>query len=161
MLGVSLYEFLLFLHVLGAFALVGALSLFSIVILATWRAERPSDIVAFTGITRVGGLLMSAGTVMTIVFGVWLAIDVDQYRVRDGWVIAAIVLWAIGTETGRRSADAYGKIGAEAARLAQSDDAPTPGLRAQVRSRLAVGMQLASIVAVLVILADMIWKPGA
>ena len=157
----SLYDWLLFLHVLGAFALVGALTLFSIVIVATWRAERPSDIVAFAGLTRVGGLLVGAGTVMTIVFGVWLAIDVDQYRVWDGWMIVAIVLWAIGAETGRRWVVAYGKIGAEAARLAQSDDSPRPGLLAQVRSGQAVGMQLTSTAAVLVILADMIWKPGA
>jgi uncharacterized membrane protein len=98
--------------VLGAFALMGAITLFSIVIVATWRAPRPSDIAAFAGITRAGGLLLVAGTLMTIVFGVWLAIKVDRYRVWDGWVIAAIVLWAIGTETGRRSTDAYGKIGA-------------------------------------------------
>ena len=152
---------LLSLHVLGAFALTGAITLFLIVIVTTWRAERPSDIAAFAGITRAGGLLVIAGTLMTIVFGVWLAIEVDRYRVSDGWVIAAIVLWAIGTETGRRSADAYGKIGAEAARLAQSDDSPSPGLRAKVRSRRAVGMQLASTAAVLAILVDMIWKPGA
>jgi uncharacterized membrane protein len=158
---VSLYDLLLFLHVLGAFALMGAITLFSIVIVATWRAQRPSDIAAFAGITRAGGLLLIAGTLMTIVFGVWLAIEVDRYRVWDGWVIAAIVLWAIGTETGRRSTDAYGKIGAEAARLAQSDDSPRPELRAKVRSGQAVGMQLASTGAVLVILVDMIWKPGA
>jgi hypothetical protein len=97
---------------------------------------------------------------MTIVFGVWLAIEVDQYRVWDGWVIAAIVLWAIGTETGRRAADASRKIGAEAARLA-SDDSPRPELRAKVHGGQAVAMQIVSTAAVLVILADMIWKPGA
>lgn len=151
---------LLFLRVLGAFALMGVITLFSIVIVATWRAGRPSDIAAFAGITRAGGLLLIAGTLMTIVFGVSLAIEV-RYRVWDGWVIAAIVLWAIGTETGRRSTDAYGKIGAEAARLAQSGDSPRPELRAQVRSGQAVGRQLASTAAVLIILADMIRKPGA
>ena len=156
----SLYDWLLFLHVLGAFALVGALTLFSIVIVATWRAERPSDIAAFAGLTRVGGLLVGVGTLMTVVFGVWLAIEVDQYRVWDGWVIAALVLWAIMAETGRRSADAYRTIGAEAARLALSDDSPRPELRAKVHGGQAVGMQLASTAAVLVILADMIWKPG-
>jgi uncharacterized membrane protein len=134
---VSLYDWLLFLHVLGAFALVGALTLISIVIVAAWRAEQPSDIAEFAAVTRVGGWLVGAGTLMTIVFGVWLAIEADQYHVWDGWVIAAIVLWAIAAETGRRAADA-------------------------VRGgRRAVGMQLASFAAVLVILADMIWKPGA
>ena len=93
---------------LGGFALVGALTLFSTVIVATWRAERPSEIIAFAGNTRVGGLLVGAGTFMTIVFGVWLAIEVDQYRVWDGWVVAAIILWAIETETGRNSARPVG-----------------------------------------------------
>jgi uncharacterized membrane protein len=158
---VSRYDLLLFLHVLGAFALVAGLTSVSIVIVATWRAERPSDVVPFAGVTRVGGVLVSAGTLMTIVFGVWLAIEVDQYRVWDGWVLAAIVLWAIAAETGRRAADAYREIGAEAARLAQSDDSPGPALAAPIRSGRAVGMQVASIVAVLVVLADMIWKPGA
>ena len=134
----SRYDGLLFLHVLGAFALVAALTLLSIVIVATWRAERPSDIAAFAGITRVGGLLLNVGSAMTIVFGIWLAIDLDQYRVWDGWVIAAIVLWAIAVETGRRAVDAVRGGG-----------------------RPAVGMQLASSAAVLVILVDMIWKPGA
>jgi uncharacterized membrane protein len=158
---VSRYDWLLFLHVLGASALVAALTLLSIVIVATWRAERASDIAAFAGITRVGGLLVNVGSLMTIVFGVWLAIDLGRYHVWDGWVIAAIVLWAITAETGRRSAGAYGRIGAEAGRLAQSDDSPRPGLRTQIRSGQAVGLQLASTAAVLVILVDMIWKPGA
>jgi hypothetical protein len=44
---VSFYDVLLALHVFGAFALVGAITLFSIVIVATWRAKRPSDVVGF------------------------------------------------------------------------------------------------------------------
>ena len=152
---------LLFLHVLGAFALMGAITLVSIVVVATWRAQRPSDIVELAVITRVGGLLVMAGTLMTIVFGVWLAIDLDQYHLWDGWVIAAIVLWAIGSETGRRSADTYRRIGAEAARLTQAGDGARPELGAENRSVRALGMHLASTCAVLLILADMIWKPGA
>jgi uncharacterized membrane protein len=158
---VSFHHVLLALHVFGAFALMGAITLSSIVIAATWRAKRPSDVVGFAGIRRVGELLMVAGILMTVVFGVWLAIDVDRYHVWDGWVIAAIALWAIGTETGRRSADAYGKISAEAARLAQADDAAAAQLVAKARGVPAFVMHLASTAAVLLILADMIWKPGA
>ena len=57
----SFYDVLLALHVFGAFALVGAITLFSILIVATWRAKRPSDVVGFAGIRRVGELLMVAG----------------------------------------------------------------------------------------------------
>jgi uncharacterized membrane protein len=158
---VSLYDVLLFLHVVGAFALIGAITLFSIVIVATWRAERPSDIVEFAGVTRLGGLLVMVGTLMTVVFGLWLAIDLDQYRVWDGWVVAAIILWAIGSETGRRSADAYERIGTEAAQFAQEPVTVRPEFRARSRSVQALGMHLVATCAVLLILADMIWKPGA
>src|SRR5581483_3011206 len=36
------------------------------------------------------------GGLGTIVFGVWLAIVDDAYHVWDGWIVAAIVLWAAG-----------------------------------------------------------------
>lgn len=144
----SLYDVLLFLHVIGAFALIGALTLFSIVIVATWRAQRPSEIVEFAGITRVGGRLVMVGTLMTVVFGVWLAIDLDQYHLWDGWVIAAIVLWAIGSET------------AAVRRTRTGESAPRLSFGARNRSVQALGMHLVSTCAVLLILADMIWKPG-
>jgi hypothetical protein len=104
---------------------------------------------------------MVAGISMTVVFGVWLAIDVDGYQVWDGWVLAAIALWAVAAETGRRAAVGYGQIGAEAARLAGAGDAAQPQLVAKALRVQALGMHLASTVAVLLILVDMIWKPGA
>ncbi len=45
---------------------------------------------------------MTVGSLGTIIFGVWLAISLDGVAVWSGWVIAAIILWAVGTETGRR-----------------------------------------------------------
>jgi uncharacterized membrane protein len=123
---VSLYDVLLFLHVVGGFVLMGAITLFSIVVVATWKAQRPSEIVEFAGITRVGGLLVMVGTLMTVVFGLWLAIELDEYHLWEGWVLAAIVLWAIGSEAGRRSASSYGRMGAEAARLARAGDSARP-----------------------------------
>ena len=47
------------------------------------------------------------GSIGVLVLGVWLAIDADAYQVWDGWVIAALVLWAIAVETGRRSGVIY------------------------------------------------------
>ena len=53
------------------------------------------------------GTVVSVGSLGAIIFGVWLAISLDFVQVWDGWVIAAIVLWAIATETGRRSGVEY------------------------------------------------------
>jgi hypothetical protein len=140
----------------------GSDHLFSIVIVATWRAERPSDIAAFAGITRAGGLLLIAGTLMTIVFGVSLAIEVDRYRVWDGWVIAAIVLWAIAMETGRRAGTAYA-AGMKSAEKLQASGQTGPSAELLALNRTASGLLMHALttIAVVLILLDMIWKPGA
>jgi hypothetical protein len=43
--------------------------------------------------------------VMTLGFGIWLAISLDAYHPWDGWIIAAIVLWAVAGGTGARGLD--------------------------------------------------------
>ena len=55
----------------------------------------------------VANFLWAVGGLGTLVFGIWLAIYVDGYEVWDGWIITAIVLWAIATELGRRAQLAY------------------------------------------------------
>lgn len=52
-------------------------------------------------------MLVIAGTLGTLVFGIWLAIERDEYQVWDGWILAALVLWAIAAETGRRGGVPY------------------------------------------------------
>ena len=76
----SRYDWLLFLHVLSAFAVVGAVVLFTIVIAASWNRELPSDVVRLFQVSRVGDVLIGVGSVGVLVFGIWLAIDVDGYE---------------------------------------------------------------------------------
>src|SRR3954468_11160925 len=53
----------------------------------------------------VANVLWDVGGLGTLVFGVWLALYVDGYDLLDGWILGAIVLWALATETGRRARD--------------------------------------------------------
>ena len=158
----DLNAWILALHLLSAFALVGALTLFAIMIAALWRADEPAKIDSFMRIGRIGNVLAIAGVLGTVVFGVWLAISVDGYAVWDGWVIAAIVLWAVGSELGRRAGVAYGAAGARAHEaVAAGVNEPSPELAAIFGSSPALRFQIGSSIAVLLILIDMIWKPGA
>ena len=50
--------------------------------------------------------LWNAGGLGVIVFGVWLALEVDGYELWDGWIVAAIVLWFVGSGAGAGSARA-------------------------------------------------------
>ncbi len=91
---------------------------------------------------RFGGILVGVGMLGTIVFGIWLAIDVDGYELWDGWILASLLLWALGGWAG-------GKAGKEFTQSSVS------GRRAGIR------FQALNTLAVLVILVLMIWKPGA
>ncbi len=89
----ELNDWILALHLLAAFALVGAEVIFSIQLASLWRTESTARVTSFMTLSRVATAMVIAGTLGTIVFGVWLAISIDGYELWDGWIIAAIVLW--------------------------------------------------------------------
>ena len=97
----SLYDWLLFLHVL-AFSLVSALVVFWTIGIVARNVDRPSESLRYFRVAMPANVLVGIGTVGTLIFGVWLAIERDEYQVWDGWILVALVLWAIATELGRR-----------------------------------------------------------
>jgi hypothetical protein len=130
---VSLYEWLLFLHVLAAFLLVAGVVAYGVLVLgaggtAGRRALAPPALA-----------LWNAGGIGVLLFGVWLALEVDGYELWDGWIIGAIVLWLIASAAGGR--------------LSREVREAVPGA---ARMLFAV-MALSS----LLLLIDMIFKPGA
>jgi uncharacterized membrane protein len=158
---VSRYEWLLFLHVLSAFAVVAAVVLFSVVIAAGRQTDVPSEVERLFRVARVGDVLVGVGSVGVLIFGIWLAIDVDAYQLWDGWIIAAFVLWLALGAVGSRASKIYNVARDRARRLARDGDAPSAELQALVRSSAGLRLQIASLVLVLAFLADMIFKPGA
>jgi hypothetical protein len=130
---VSLYEWLLFLHVLAAFLLVAGLSAYGVLVLGGGgEAVRRLFVPPAAALWNSGGLGV-------LVFGIWLALNVDGYELWDGWIIAAIVLWLVASGAG-----------------GQLERAVRAGTLDGARRRYVV-MALAS----LALLVDMIFKPGA
>ncbi len=158
----DLYDWLLALHVLAAAALVAAEVMFSVMAVGARNRDVPSDVVRLFRPARLGDVLFAVGSIGTIVFGIWLAIEVDAYRVWDAWIIAALVLWAILMEVGRRTGKVFyaGRDWAKAL-VAEGRDAPSPELRDMLRSPTGLALQTASVVLVLALLVVMIYKPGA
>jgi hypothetical protein len=138
---VDLYDWLLFLHVVFAFAGVAALTVLWGLVVGTRGPEPAIDGPAATRIGRVAGIAVGATLGLVLLFGIWLAIEVDGYELWDGWILASIVLWVIGAATG-------GKSGREAERGPE-------GRAGWIR------FQAINSVAILLILILMIWKPGA
>jgi len=158
---VSLDDWILALHLLSAFALIAAEVAFTIMIAALWRTDSPSKVAATMPLGRAGTLLVLVGLAGTIVFGVWLAISLDAYAVWDGWVIAALVLWAIGGFAGQKAGEGYQAGGELAQRLAAEGQTSSPALAETFGPSRAFWFHNATIVIVVLILIDMIWKPGA
>ena len=157
----ELNDWIIALHLLAAFSLAAAEVMFSIQIAALWRTESTERAASFMPLARIGAAMAIAGTLGTIVFGVWLAISLEGYELWDGWIIAAIVLWAIGSETGRRGGAEYGAAGQRAAELAAEGTPSSPELAAAFGASRGFWLHVATVVVVVLLLVVMIWKPGA
>jgi hypothetical protein len=159
---VSLHDWLLFLHVLAAFILVAAEVLFTFLIAWLWKRDVPSDIARVSGISRFGNVLVGVGAGGVLVLGIVLAFEADSYAIWDPWIVAAIVLWFAWAELGRRTGKVYDAAGARARALVnEGRNEPNPELGAMFRSRAGLWFHLASVAVVLLLLLDMIFKPGA
>jgi hypothetical protein len=159
---VSVHDWLLFLHVLAAFILVSAVVLFTFLIAYLWRSDVPSDIARVSGISRLGSVLIGVGSMGALILGIVLAFEADSYAIWDPWIVAALIMWAAMAELGRRTGLAYDAAGAKARELvAAGHDAPNPELGAMYRSSRGLNLHLATMVVLLLLLLDMIFKPGA
>jgi hypothetical protein len=159
---VSTHEWLLFLHVLSAFVLVGAEVFFTFLILWLWRTDLPGDIARVSGLSKLGSALVGIGAGGTLVFGVILAFEADSYAIWDVWIIAALVLWAAFGAVGQRTGQAYDAAGAKARQLVSEGRLePSPELGAMFRSSRAFTLHLLSLGIVVLFLLDMIFKPWA
>ncbi len=159
----SLYDWLLFLHVLTAFALVAALVVFWVIGIVARTVDRPAESLRYFRVARPANVLVVIGSLGTVIFGVWLAIERDEYQVWDGWIIAALILWAISTETGRRGGVPYMEAQKLAEQLAAEGrgEESSPELRARLKDPKGMTLNGISSLAVLLLLIDMIYKPGA
>jgi cell division protein FtsW (lipid II flippase) len=126
------YDWLLFLHLLAAFLLSVTAVTYSAVALGAPASGRT---------LFVADRCWDVGGLGTLVFGVWLALYLDQYEFWDGWIIGALVLWLVATGLG----DSVRR------RLAGTEAVET-------RAALMHWLRTLAVVGLLVL---MVWKPGA
>jgi uncharacterized membrane protein len=158
----SFDSWMLALHVLSAFALVAGMVLFWALIVAVRRADTPESTLRMGGATRVAGAAVGLGMGGTIAFGIWLAFSVGGYDIWDGWIIAALVLWVVAARLGAMTNASYNSGAERAQELGGAGDTTANAeLLGLNRTRAGVVLQALTSVAVLLILIDMIWKPGA
>ena len=158
----SFVDWALAVHVLSAFAYVGGLVLFWVLVVAVRRMDTPEGTLRMEPIVKVGNVAVGLGAVGTILVGIYLAFAVDSYAIWDGWIIAALVLWAVAGALGQRTGVAYMQGMNKAKELdAAGKTGPDRELLALNRTQTGLILQTLASLAVLLILVDMIFKPGA
>ena len=143
-------------HLLSAFAIAAALVLFSVMVYRGRRMTTIEETRLLFRLGPLGGVLIGAGIGLTLVFGVILAVHSNTFNIWDGWVIAGIVLWAAFAAVGQRT----GKYYTDVQKLVEKDGTEAEAL-ALLRAPTGALLHLATVGLFVLILLDMIFKPGA
>ena len=124
---------LLFLHLLSAAVLIAGVAGLS---------ARALGVQLDAGALKVFYVFWNGGAAGALIFGIWLALNIDGYEVWDAWILIAIVLFLAAGGVVERALASYrdtaGPISSSAAQLHW------------------LGVAL-----IVLLLADMIWKPWA
>jgi len=149
-------------HLLFAATLVGSLVMSWIVVVSMRTADTPAATLSLhrVGLVATGATVIGLGGVITA--GIWLAILRVDFHPWDGWVIAAIVLWVVATAALLRSFAEYAKPIEKAKALVASGREGSSGeLTALNRTSTGLLLRVVASAAIVIIVVDMIWKPGA
>jgi uncharacterized membrane protein len=154
LLAASLYDWLLFLHILAAMVWVGGLVALGVLATQVLRSGKRDDVVGFVSSLRViGPLTLAPASIAVLGFGIWMVIDNEGWDFGQTWIVLALAFFAaaflVGAVFQSRAA-----IGAQRAADAGDHREASRKLR-----RWSWGMLL--IVVLLVVATwDMVFKPG-
>jgi uncharacterized membrane protein len=159
---VSFDEWVLALHVLSAFAYIAGIVLFWVLIVAVRRADTPGETIRMEPVVKVGNAAVGIGAGGTIILGIWLAFSYGDYDIWDLWIIAALVLWVVAAAFGARTGAAYMQGMTKAQELnSAGQTGPSSELLALNRTQQGLLFHALASVTLLLIVLDMIFKPGA
>ena len=123
-------DWLLFFHLIAAFLLAATVVMYSAVALGA--ASTPRMLFVADRCWDVGGL-------GTLIFGIWLALNLEQYDFFDFWILLALALWFVATG-----------LGQSVQRRMGGEDMAAVNAMHWIRT-----------IVVIALLVTMVWKPGA
>jgi uncharacterized membrane protein len=157
---VSTVQWLLMLHVSGAFFLVSGSVTAGVLNVLAGRAERPSESALLLRLIRFAVIVIGIGAASTLIFGIWLW-HRQGYGIGTFWIWASLVLWVVANALGGIGGKHQERARKLAEQLAATGDAMTDELRALLRDRRGNALSWIAGVATIAILVLMLWKPGS
>jgi uncharacterized membrane protein len=159
---VTFQDWIFAIHLLFAATLVGGLVMSWILVVASRSVDEAATTLSFDRVALVAVAATVLGLLGTIVLGIWVAILRPQFHPWDGWVIGAIVLWGLATVALARSFFEYRKPAEKARELiAAGHSGPSAELVTLQRTSIGLALRVLASAAVVLIVIDMIYKPGA
>ncbi len=154
----SFYAWMLALHLLAAFAVAAALVLYSVLVVTGRRASAGLEQARLLfRVAPIATPLIAGGSVLVLIFGVILALKSDRFEIWNGWIIAGIVLWAILGAVGQRTGAYYEGV----QKLAEGDGAASEQeVMARLRAPTGAILHLLTLTVFVLLILDMIFKPG-
>ena len=150
----------LFFHLVGALLFVSGAAVATVAFEAARRRESPAEIAVVLGLARIGALLVGAGLVLVLAFGLWL-VALGGWGYGAGWVDAALGLLAASALLGAVGGQAPKRARLLASRLGADGEPSNSELRALLDDRLALLANYGSGLLLVAIVVLMVWKPGA
>jgi uncharacterized membrane protein len=150
----------LFLHLLGAFTLIAGVVVAGVAFEAARRRRTAAEVALLLRLTRVGVALVGVGTILVLVFGLWL-VDLGSWGYGSGWIDAAILLLVLALVLGALGGQRPKRARKLATRLAAEGREDDPELRSLLDDRLTRAANVLAALSLLAIIALMAWKPGA
>lgn len=151
-------EVALFFHLLGALLFVAGIVVAGVAFEAARRREQPGEIALLLGLTRLGVLLVAAGGLLLLGFGLWL-VDLEGVGYGAGWIQAAITLFVVALALGGVAGQRPKRARRLATQLAVDGAPASAELRALLDDPLSLAANYVSAALVLAILALMVFKP--
>jgi hypothetical protein len=154
---VSFTAWMLALHLIAGFAIASSLVLFSVLVYSGRRMTTLEQTRTVFRIAPVGTVLIGGGLVLVVLLGVILALDSNTFQLWDVWVIIGILLTIAFGGVGQRTGAYYMNV----QKVAEAPDANESDVLALLRAPTGAMLHLATVAIFVLIVLDMIFKPGA
>jgi len=148
----------LFFHLTGAFLLVSGSVVAAVGFESARRRGLAREVALLLGLARIGGVLVGAGVLLVVPFGLWL-VHIERVGYGATWVDAALGLLVVVVAIGAAGGQAPKRARQIAAGLGE-DEPANAELRALLDDLGARILNYSAGMLLTVIIALMVFKPG-
>jgi uncharacterized membrane protein len=154
------YEWALFLHLVGVVLFFSGGAVAAVALESARRRERAAEIASILGLARIGALLTGVGTLVILVFGIWL-VHLGKWPWGSAWIDASLGLLVAAAVVGGLGGRWPKEARLLATRLAAEGREDRPALRRLLDHPLSLALNYGAGLLGLAILGLMVFKPGS